>query len=138
MGVQLIRVEKAGDDRLVIIGRSDDGSEIVATGWVSAMENHHPPENYASMVQKAYSEPEEGDTSEEWRVVWEEVPPDTPNSEIHILPDAESRPMTDEERRIYWQQLLDNELKIRSGDDNVLYQLEEPNDSESTSSGSQG
>lgn len=121
MSVKVIRVRDVGNDQIEVTGRLEDGSEIAAMGWKSAMEQHYPPSAYAPMVQTIAGTEGEDD----FEVRWKRVAADHPGAELHLKLDAEPRAMTEKEQHAYWQQLLDEKVAVEhGGDHNVLFDAE--------------
>lgn len=70
-----------GDDVLTVVGVADDGAEVTASGWVTAMANYFPPESYYTDA--------DGDTLSG-----------------HLKPGSTPREMTADEKTAYWLSLL--------------------------------
>jgi hypothetical protein len=90
MNIRIIEVHDLGDDRLRVraqVDDADDGSDAVeAFGWMSAMERHYDADAYQDDGHRCVA-PGHGKAR-------------------HHCTEPEPRPMTDDERRAYWERLV--------------------------------
>jgi hypothetical protein len=68
--MRVTRVDDLGDDRLRVVGVDDNGEEVEAQGWVSAMTNHFDAAHYGDDGHRVEDAQPREMTDEEKHAYW--------------------------------------------------------------------